>query len=86
MLLLNIMLLVTRTLVPCCTCCDQDLLSAGLECIVPYLEPWKGFTMTPPLAGAGGGNVLEVYLQRWPADKKVIGLKHSFFLEAGSIE
>lgn len=39
---------------------------------MPYLEPWKGFTMIPPLAGAGGGNVLEVYLQRWPADKKVI--------------
>ena len=46
-------------------------MSAGLECMVPYLEPWKGFTVAGPLAGVDGGKILEVYLQRWPTDKKV---------------
>lgn len=72
---------VKRAFARCCSCYEQDLLSAGLECIVPYLEPWKGFTMTAPLAGVGGGNVLEVYLQRWPADKKVIASNTRFYLK-----
>lgn len=49
----------------------QDLVAAGLECLLPHLETWKGFTVAGPLPGIDGGRNVEVYLQRWPADKKV---------------
>lgn len=54
----------------------QDIIAAGLECLLPSLDPWKGFTVAGPLPGIDGGKTVEVYLQRWPADKKVrlIGL------------
>lgn len=46
-------------------------MTAGLEFLVPYLDPWRGSTVAGPLPAVGGGKIKEVYLQRWPADKKV---------------
>lgn len=52
----------------------QDLVDAGLSCLLPMLETWKGYTVGGPLSALnspdGGNKILEVYLQRWPADKK----------------
>lgn len=53
----------------------QDLVAAGLSCLVHSLHPWKGFTLPnpegPTEGSREGGRILEIYLQRWPADKKV---------------
>lgn len=49
----------------------QNLEAAGLGCLMPFLEVWKGSTVAGPLPGVPGGRTMEVYLQRWPADKKV---------------
>ena len=53
--------------------CDslQDMVAAGLACLLPALEPWKGATVAGPVPGLHVGKIMEVYLQRWPADKKV---------------
>lgn len=51
----------------------QDLIAAGLSCLLPELETWKGFTVGSPLntlSTDGRGRNVEVYLQRWPVDKK----------------
>lgn len=50
-------------------------MAAGLEFLVPSLDPWKGFTVAGPLPGTDGGKIVEIYLQRWPADKKASILK-----------
>lgn len=49
----------------------QNLEAAGLGCLMSDLDVWKGSTVAGPLPGVAGGRTMEVYLQRWPADKKV---------------
>lgn len=49
----------------------QNLEAAGLGRLLPSLEVWKGSTVAGPLPVVDGGRTMEVYLQRWPADKKV---------------
>lgn len=49
----------------------QNLEAAGLGCLVSHLDVWKGSTVAGPLPWVDGGRTMEIYLQRWPADKKV---------------
>lgn len=56
----------------------QDLVAAGLACLLPSLDLWKGATVAGPVPGLHGGKIVEVYLQRWPADKKVGRFASSF--------
>lgn len=52
-------------------CVVQDLAAAGLSFLLPFLDTWKGFTVEDPGLSRAGERNVEIYLQRWPADKKV---------------
>ena len=54
------------------------MVAAGLSCLLPSLDLWKGSTVAGPLSGLHEGRIMEIYLQRWPADKKVRSLKFVF--------
>eukprot|EP00752_Nemacystus_decipiens_P004070 g3725.t1 len=57
---------------------EENLEAAGLGCLVPSLEVWKGSTVAGSLPAIDGGRTMEVYLQRWPADKKEIDMASGF--------
>lgn len=65
-----VVLLTTTAVIPLLSL-GQNLEAAGLACLVPSLDVWKGSTVAGPLPGVDGGRTMEIYLQRWPADKKV---------------
>eukprot|EP00903_Cladosiphon_okamuranus_P016857 g15545.t1 len=57
---------------------EESLEAAGLSCLLPSLDVWKGSTVAGPLPGVDGGRTMEIYLQRWPADKKEMDMASGF--------
>ena len=54
-----------------CRASAQTLVDAGLTCLLPELDAWREFLVGDIGSMGDEGRNVEVYLQRWPADKKV---------------
>ncbi|CAM9641636.1 unnamed protein product [Ectocarpus fasciculatus] len=57
---------------------EDTLKAAGLRCLLPALDAWKGSTVKGPLPRVDEGRIMEIYLQRWPADKKEMDMASGF--------